>query len=85
MITTLKIASATLVIVGVVAGFLDLLYAPHYLMLHSSPKRPAWLRWLVWAVASSSAILYIVLDYLQSQSRAFQREGSPRDVRLNEL
>ena len=73
MISKLKIVAATIVIVGVIVGFLEMRYAPHGLLLESSPDRPAWLPgWLGWAVASASAILYIVLDYLQSKSHAFQ-------------
>jgi hypothetical protein len=67
-IAGLKIVAATLVIVGVVVGFVDMKYAPHHLLLESSPDRPWWLStWLGWAVTSAAAILYIVLDYLGSK------------------
>jgi len=73
MISKLKIVAATIVIVGVIVGFLEMRYAPHQLLLESSPDRPFWLpRWLGWAVTSAAAILYIVLDYLESKSQAFQ-------------
>ncbi len=66
MITKLKIVAATVVIVGIIIGYLDITkYAPHSLLLESSPDRPRWLpSWLGWAVTSASAILYILLDYL---------------------
>jgi hypothetical protein len=73
MISKLKIVAATIVIVGVIVGFLEMKYAPHGLLLESSPDRPYWLpQWLGWAVTSAAAILYIVLDYLESKSQAFQ-------------
>jgi hypothetical protein len=61
-VTPVKIIAATFVIVGVIAGFFE---------LRSSARLP-WLRWLVWFVTSAAALLYIVLDYLESQSKAFQ-------------
>jgi len=73
MISKLKIIAAVVVIAGVIVGYLEMKYAPHGLLLESSPDRPSWLPgWLGWAVASASAILYILLDYLESKSQAFQ-------------
>ena len=64
MITKLKIVAATVVIVGIIIGYLDIKYEPQSLLLESSPDRPRWLpSWLGWAVTSASAILYILLDY----------------------
>jgi hypothetical protein len=60
---TLKIVAATLVVVGIVLGFLNLYYAPHNLILNSSPNRPSWLPWLSWLVTAASAFLYIIADY----------------------
>jgi hypothetical protein len=67
MIEKLKIVTATVVIVGIVVSFLDRWYAPHSLLLQSSPNRPWWLAWLVWVLTSVPAILYILLDYLESR------------------
>jgi hypothetical protein len=76
MISKLKIVAATIVIMGVVVGYLDMRYAPHGLLLEDSPDRPFWLApWLGWAVTSASAVLYIVLDYLESKSRAPARRS----------
>jgi hypothetical protein len=66
MIETLKIVAATVVVVGIVVSFLDRWYAPHALLLESSPRRPWWLAWLGWFLTSIPAVLYIVLDYLES-------------------
>ena len=52
MIEKLKIVTATVVIVGIVVSFLDRWYAPHALLLESSPNRPWWLAWLVWVLTS---------------------------------
>src|SRR4030095_10333313 len=67
VITSLKIIAATLVVVGIVVGFLELRYAPHRLLLQSSPDRPWWLPERIgWLLTSVTAILYIVLDYMAS-------------------
>lgn len=67
MIEKLKVVTAMVVIVGIVVSFLDRWYAPHGLQLESSPNRPWWLAWLVWVLTSVPAILYILLDYLESR------------------
>jgi len=64
MIAHIKLIAAILVIVGIVIGFISLKYSPHGLLLESSPKRPAWLPWVGWALTSSAAVLYIVADYI---------------------
>ena len=65
MIEKLKLVAGTLVLVGAVLGFLYLKYAPQELRLAASPKRPWWVPWLVWAVTSGSAVIYVVLDWIQ--------------------
>ena len=67
MIEKLKIVTATVVIVGIVVSFFDRWYAPNALLLESSPNRPWWLGWLMWVLASVPAILYLLLDYLESR------------------
>ena len=67
MIGQLKMLAATLVVVGVVIGFINLKYSPHTLLLESSPKRPAWLQWLGWILTSAAAVLYIVVDFVASR------------------
>lgn len=66
MLDQAKTIAGTLVIVGILISFYNLKNAPHRLLLESSPKQPAWLPWLGWAVTSVSAILYIGLDLLGS-------------------
>ena len=53
VMTSLKIVAWTLVVVGIVVGFIELGYAPHILLLG--------IRWLLTSV---TAILSVVLDYL---------------------
>ena len=65
---TLKIITGTLVVVGIVVGFIEFRYAPHRLLLESSPDRPWWLPARIgWLLTSVTAILYLVLDYLASR------------------
>jgi len=65
VITSLKIIAGTLVVVGIVVGFIELRYAPHTLLRESSPDRPWWLpKGIGWLLTSVTAIMYIVLDYL---------------------
>jgi hypothetical protein len=63
---TLKIVAATLVVIGIVLGAINIIYAPDHLLLESSPRQPSWLPWLGWGLTSGAAILYIVVDYFQS-------------------
>ena len=66
---TLKAVAATLVVVGAFLGYLHLKYAPHTLLLESSPARPGWLGWVAWLVASLAAFLYIGVDIAEWWSR----------------
>ena len=50
---SLKIIAGTLVVVGIVVGFIELRYAPHALLLQSSPDRPWWLPWGVGRLLTS--------------------------------
>jgi hypothetical protein len=64
VITSLKIIAGTLVVVGIVVGFIERRYA-HAFLSKSSPARPWWLpKGTGWLLTSVMAILYIVLDYL---------------------
>jgi hypothetical protein len=69
VITSLKIVAGSLVVVGIVVGFIERRYAPHAFLPKSSPARPWWLpKGTGWLLTSVMAILYIVLDYLASHS-----------------
>lgn len=65
MILTLKIIAATLVVVGILVGYISMTREPHALLLERAPKRPSWLPWLAWALSSVSALVYVALDILQ--------------------
>jgi hypothetical protein len=91
MIETLKIVAATVVVVGIVAGFLDPWYAPHHLLLESSPDRPRWLGWLVRAHGRRAATLLPIPAFwmvpvgpLIWAPRALARgpKPRPRDIKL---
>jgi hypothetical protein len=47
-IQTLKIVAATLVVIGIVLGAINIIYAPDHLLLDGSPRQPSWLPWLGW-------------------------------------
>ncbi len=61
---TLKIIAATVTLIGIIIGFLELRYAPHHLLLESSPKYPNWAKWLRWAITAIAPIVYIAVDFL---------------------
>jgi hypothetical protein len=66
VITSLKIVAGSLVVVGIVVGFIERRYA-HAFLSKGSPARPWWLpNGTGWLLTSVMAILYIVLDYLAS-------------------
>jgi hypothetical protein len=47
-IQTLKIVAATLVVIGIVLGAINIIYEPDHLLLDGSPRQPSWLPWLGW-------------------------------------
>jgi type VI protein secretion system component VasK len=82
MIGRAKLVAATLVVVGAFLSFLDLRYAPHHLLLQSSPQRPPWLSWAAWAMPTASALLYIILDVVERRRK--QREPSNTEQVLDQ-
>ena len=59
---TAKVIFGTLVAVGLVINFFERWFAPHTLLLESSPNFPAWLGWTGWVVAALAAVGYFVID-----------------------
>ena len=64
LVHTIKIICGTLVAVGLVINFFERWFAPHTLLLESSPNFPAWLGWVGWGVAALAAVAYFVLDII---------------------
>jgi hypothetical protein len=61
---TVKIICGTLIAVGLIINFFERWFAPHHLLLESSPDFPAWLGWVGWVVAALAAAGYFVLDII---------------------
>jgi protein-S-isoprenylcysteine O-methyltransferase Ste14 len=59
---TAKVIFGTLVVVGLVINFFERWFAPHMLLVESSPNFPAWLGWTGWVVAALAAVGYFVID-----------------------
>jgi uncharacterized membrane protein len=59
---TVKIICGTLVAVGLLINFFERWFAPHTLLLESSPNFPAWLGWVGWVVAVVAAVGYFFID-----------------------
>ena len=59
---TIKIVCGTLVVVALVINFFERKFAPHVLLLQSSPRFPSWLGWLGWGLAAIAALTYFYLD-----------------------
>jgi uncharacterized membrane protein len=59
---TVKVVCGTLVAVGLIINFFERWFAPHTLLLESSPNFPEWLGWGGWVVAAIAAIGYVVID-----------------------
>ena len=64
-IGSIKLIAGTLIIVSLVIGFLEKWYAPHMIVLESSPDFPNWLGWAGWIIAASAALTYIGLDVFE--------------------
>ena len=59
---TAKVICGTLVAVALVINFFERCFAPHMVVLESSPNFPAWLGWVAWVVAAFAAVGYFVID-----------------------
>lgn len=59
-----KAVCGTLVVVGLLINFFERKYAPHTLLLESSPNFPSWLGWAGWVVALSAAVGYFIVDVI---------------------
>ena len=59
----LKIIAASFTVVGVILSVLDKIYAPHRLLLESSPNYPEFLRYLGWLFLIVPPLIYIGLDW----------------------
>lgn len=63
-VNTIKMICGTLVAVGLVINFFERWFAPHTLLLESSPEFPSWMGWVGWVVAAVAAAGYFALDTL---------------------
>lgn len=59
-----KAVCGTLVVVGLLINFFERKYAPHALLLESSPNFPAWLGWAGWVVALLASVGYFLIDVI---------------------
>jgi uncharacterized protein involved in cysteine biosynthesis len=57
-----KAVCGTLVVVALAINFFERKFAPHTLLLESSPRFPSWLGWLGWGLAAIAALVYFYLD-----------------------
>ena len=64
IVHTAKVICGTLVSTGLLINFFERWFAPHTLLLESSPRFPAWLGWLGWLVAAAAAVGYFVIDLI---------------------
>jgi len=58
-----KIVAATLTVVGAILSILDKIFAPHQLLLESSPNYPDALRTTGWLFLLIPPLVYIILDF----------------------
>ena len=65
LLEKVKTVAAVVVVVGIVVGYVNQKFAPHALLLESSPGRPTWLPWLGWALTSLASLAYIAADYFE--------------------
>jgi hypothetical protein len=69
----LKIIAGTITIIGALFSILDKVYAPHYLLLRSSPEYPKILRTLGWIMLLIASLIYIFIDILYYFKRKNQK------------
>jgi len=61
---SIRIVCGTMVAMGFTINFFERWFAPHALLLETSPRFPAWLGWLGWAAAALAAIGYFAIDII---------------------
>ncbi len=59
----LKIVAGTLTVVGAILSVFDKIFAPHHLVLESSPNYPGALRIIGWLFLLIPPLIYITLDF----------------------
>ena len=62
----LKLIGQVCAVIGIILLFFDILFAPHTILLESSPSRPSWLSWAIWVITAAGTITYIVADRLST-------------------
>jgi hypothetical protein len=71
----LKIVAGTTTIIGIILSVLNKTYAPHYLLLASSPDFPECLRTAAWLTPLIASFFYIALD-LPCLSKLFKSKNN---------
>lgn len=66
---TIKVASGTALVLGLIFGFVERWYAPTVLAIQGSTILPAWVGWLGWLLVAGAAIVYFVVDILEWRER----------------
>jgi hypothetical protein len=64
---TVKVVAGTLLIISLAVGFLERWYAPHALLLESSPNFPGWIGWLGFFLATLGTVAYLGVDILEGR------------------
>jgi hypothetical protein len=64
---TVKVIAGTLLVISLVIGFLERWYAPHVLLLESSPGFPRWIGWLGLFLAVLGTVAYVGVDFVEGR------------------
>ena len=65
----IKVASGTVLVVGLILGFIEHWYAPDLIVSEGSVILPSWIGWSGWWLAAGAAIAYFVMDILEWRER----------------
>jgi hypothetical protein len=65
----IKVAAGTIVLVGLVFGFIERRYAPITIVTQGSTILPPWVGWSGWILAAAGSAVYALMDVIEWWTR----------------
>jgi hypothetical protein len=63
--SAIKVASGTMLLLGLVFGFIERRYAPSAMLTENSAILPSWVGWAGWILSGVATVAYILVDVLE--------------------
>jgi hypothetical protein len=65
----IKVAAGTIILVGLVFGYIERRYAPTAIVTESSTILPSWVGWVGWILAAVGSVAYVLMDIIEWWAR----------------